>query len=175
MITTTLTVDFNGIVLFDPERLKQYFGGQIAAGTNVYRLMTTTQAGDDVLTQGIVVPIMGINDSTYEVILRTSDEPSPVAEQTIVSNGVFPLQVTGRLVLADMAVLHEWEAELGWQTLPVEPGCYAVTLHGFRFIADHRVQRFGFDIEIESRVNLPALTGRLDTHMQVLELPVEAY
>lgn len=169
-IALTLTVDFNGIVLFDPKRLKDYFGGSIDPGTNIYRRFTSSEAGDDVVRQGIVVPVMGINDSNYEVFLRSGDVPSRAAPDIILSNGVFPFEVAERAVIADMAVLLEWAEDLGWQTVPLEPGTYGVIVHGFRVIADRQVVRFGYDFEIRAEPMLPPASCDLSKDMQVLTL-----
>jgi hypothetical protein len=75
MFHRQLTVDFHGLVLFAPDRLKRFFGGQIEDGTNVYKLMTNSNAGDDVIRQGIVLPVLGINDSHYEVYARDQRAP----------------------------------------------------------------------------------------------------
>lgn len=166
-----LTVDFHGLVVFDPDRLAAFFGGTIPAGTNVYRTMTTTDAGEAVIERGIVVPILGINDSTYEVFVRSNDEASGVEDGVIFTHGVYPLQVDRRLVLADMATFVEWDQDLGWVDLPVHQGRYAVTIRGFRYVHSSAVARFGYEFCLDARAALPAFTADMHASMQVLELP----
>lgn len=164
-------VDFNGIVLFDPTVLSAY-DPRIRTGDNLYRRFTRTDDGDAVVEQGIVVPILGINDSMYRIVVRDEHEASPLDPATIiVTNGVFPLTVSERLAIADMACLLEWDAAGPWQWLDVRPGCYAVTIRGFRRIEHREVTEFGYEIVIAQRDRLPAFTGSLLRNMQVLELP----
>lgn len=166
-----ITVDFNGIVVFDPERLKKYFGGSIKYSENIYRKMTTTSAGDEVIQQGILIPILGINDSTYNFSIRKNTEHSNIRSEIVLSNGTFPLKVESRLVVADLACFLEWEDELSWHPLDVRPGIYSATIHGFRAIKNNKVIDFGFEIVLSEEDELPILTGDVNASMQVLELP----
>lgn len=170
MKTFDLTVDFNGIVLFDPDRLETFFGGRIDPGTDLWTRFTTTDDGDAVLSQGIVVPILGLNDGTYDVIVRHEAEASPVSDPVIVENGVFPLQVDRRAVLCDLAVFLDWERDVGWHDAAVDPASYGVTVCGFRAIEDGRVVRCGFEFVLARAEALPDLTASLETDMQVLTL-----
>lgn len=165
-----LTVDYNGIVLFNPAALAGRFGGSIEAGTNVLEQLQDTTAGDVVVAAGIALPILGINDSTYEFHIRLATEPSEVDSLCILENGVFPLQVSQRLVIADLAVLVEWADELGWKSVDVAAGTYGVTIRGFRAIEGGRVVRFGYEAVFEPRDSLPAMSGSLVKDMQVLTL-----
>jgi hypothetical protein len=171
MFHQTLTVDFHGLVLFDPDRLREFLGGHIEDGTNIYKMMTTSEAGDEVVQRGIVLPVLGINDSNYEIYARDQSEPSCVEDGIVFTHGIFPLHVTKRLVIADMAVLVEWEAEKAWRDLPFKTGNYAVTVRGFRYIKNARVARFGFEFCFEKQSTLPRCTADMTASMQVLELP----
>jgi hypothetical protein len=104
------------------------------------------------------LPVLGIKDSTYEVFARDRKEPSCVEDDILFENGVFPLHVKQRLVIADMAILVEWEDETAWIDLPVKTGNYAVTVRGFRYIRNARVDRFGFEFCFEKQSVLPQFT-----------------
>lgn len=169
-----LSVDFNGIVLFEPERLVEYFDGEIPVGENLYRKFTTTNAGDEVVQEGIVVPVLAINDGFYKVIVRFAVEPSPIETNLfVVENAAFPLQIgrKGFIVLADLAVLWEWEADLGWNGIDVQPGNYTVSVRGFRKIENNEISECGYEFVLSPTSNLPPLTAILDKDMQVLCLP----
>lgn len=166
-----ITVDYNGIVLFDPDALVRYFGGTIQEGENILERLTTTDDGDAVIAAGVALPILGINDSTYEVLIRHASEPSELGCPIIVENGVFPMRVAARLVIADLAVLAEWTDDLGWQTVRIAPGHYGVTVRGFREIENSQVLRFGYELVFEPENQLPAMSASLEKNMQVLELP----
>lgn len=171
MKTFHQTVDYNGMVMFDPLRLHEYFGS-IKEGDNLFKLFTTTDHGDEVVKRGIAVPILSIDDSYYEILLRRHDEASSIPDEWVIGeNGVFPLTISSRLVFADMAVLVEWEDDLGWTTLDeIAPGDYAVTIRGFRQLVGGVIERFGFEIVFEAVLQPVAFTGDLERRMQVLVL-----
>jgi len=167
-------VDFAGIVLFAPELLNEYFG-TINQGDNLYKIFTTTDDGEEIVKRGIVIPILGINDSSYEVHFRWNSEPSVIpGDLFILENGIFPLHVKSKLVIADMAVLVEWIAGMGWTYIEeVLPGFYEVNIKGFRKIESGEVTRFGFEIVLTPSNVLPELSGDLSKDMQVLYLDDE--
>ncbi|MDQ1924539.1 hypothetical protein [Massilia pseudoviolaceinigra] len=166
-----VVVDFGGIVVFDDKGLQAYFGN-IAEGDNLYRRFTSTDDGDKVVEQGIVIPIIGVNDSSYRVSVRMAGEPSVVPDELIiVRNASFPLRVTGRLIIADLAVFLEWYPEEGWQQIDIAPGCYAAAVNGFRKVENNVVVDFGFDIVLTPADALPPMSASLQQNMQVLELP----
>ncbi len=169
-----LSVDFNGIVLFEPDRLVAYFGGSIDDGQNVYKAFTSSPAGDEVMEQGIVTPILGINDGFYKLFVRHSSEDAAIADDLVVfENGEFPLEVgkSGSVALADLAVLREWEDETGWNRIPITPGIYSILIRGFRRIENGELLECGYEFVLSSREALPRLTASLDKDVQVLCLP----
>ncbi|MBT0568224.1 hypothetical protein [Williamsia sp. CHRR-6] len=164
-----MTVDFNGIVIFDPARLSDYYGG-IKRGHNVWRDFTTTNMGDEVVQQGIVVPLIGINDGSYEVYVRSVSEPSCWGLDSIKDNKGFPLRVSVRLVIADMAVLLDWYEDEGWFDIDCEPGFYDVDIYGYRKVVSGAVQSCGYDFVLTNVERLPTMTAELEKDMQVLTL-----
>lgn len=166
-----LIVDFNGIAIFDPKLLQRFYG-EIGIGENLYERFIRTDDGDKIVAQGIVVPILSINDSTYKIFLRNENEPSSLDPEIIVtSNEVFPLKISHHAVITDMASLLEWDPDEDWQTLDTPPGAYSVRINGFRLIENNLVTDFGFEIVLTESETLPAFTGSLSKNMQVLELP----
>ena len=128
--------------------------------------------GDKVVEQGIVIPIIGINDSAYKVIARIADEESIVSDHLIIKkNSFFPLRVTGRVIIADLATLLEWYPDEGWQDVHVPPGFYSAVVNGFRRVDNDEVVDFGFEIVFTQTNELPQFTGSLTKDMQVLTLP----
>lgn len=166
-----IVVDFNGIVLFDPSLLNKFYD-QIAPGENLYRRFTQTDDGEKVVEQGIIVPIIGINDSVYRVIVRENNEKSIVPEDDIiVTNAAFPFNVTDYAVVADMSILLEWYPDENWSKASVSPGDYQVQVNGFRKIVDGIVEDFGYEFVLSRCESLPSFTASLEKNMQVLELP----
>lgn len=166
-----VVVDFGGIVVFDDQGLRAYVGS-IAEGGNLYRRFTSTGDGDKVVEQGIVMPIIGVNDSSYRVLVRMDGEASAVPDELIiVRNASFPLRVTGRLIIADLAAFLEWYPEEGRHRIDVPQGCYAGAVNGFRKVENNVVVDFGFEIVLTPTDALPPMTALLRQNMQVLELP----
>src|SRR5262245_8846252 len=128
MWTGTVITDFNGIVLFEPVLLRERYGGAIAEGTDLFTRYRTSDEGDAVLAAGLIVPVLAIDDAGYDAMIRLSSEPAYVPGQIVAENGIFPLRVKERLVIADLVVLKEWMDDLGWIDVPVSPGNYAVTV-----------------------------------------------
>lgn len=168
-----IIVDFNGIVLVDPSLLDEFYGG-IMPGDNLYQRFIKTEDGDEVVNRGIVVPILGVNDGTYRIVLREQGEKSSIPENhVVVSNGVFPFKVGKRAVMMDMANLLEWYPDENQVDVSIPPGCYEIRINGFREVADGIVQDVGFEFVFNKCEVLPRLTGSLAKNMQVLELPVQ--
>lgn len=53
-----VNTDFNGIVFFEPSRLRARYGGRVAAGADLVARHTTTDEGDDVLGAGLILPLL---------------------------------------------------------------------------------------------------------------------
>ena len=166
-----LIVDFNGIVIFDPSVLAGYFC-EINLGDNLYARFVGSDEGERVVEQGIVLPVLGLDDGIYSIILRTDKEPRGIDPKTIiVSNATFPLKIVTKAVISDMATLREWAPGENWREVMLSPGNYAVTVNGFRVIARREIIDFGFEFVFEETEELPTLSGSLAKNMQVLELP----
>jgi hypothetical protein len=163
----TQGTDYNGIVVFDPDALRAWCGGNIAPGTDLFHRFTASDEGDRVLELGIVVPILAIDDGGYTIIVREAGEPSPVSPWIVVENAVFPLRITRDAVLADLAVLREWHDELGWQRVPIAAGSYAVTVRGFCRRVHGRIADAGYELELARVTELPAVTGATGKPMRV--------
>ena len=160
--------DFNGIVIFEPTRLCNYFGGQIQEGSDLFSLFTSSEVGDDVVKQGIVIPILGIDDAGYSVELYINEQPN-VKQNIIFENGVFPLAVAERLVIADLAVFKEWIYDLGWIDLDVARGFYSCVLRGYsEKDVDNNILDCGYNLILTQTDQLPDFTGKLDIDSKVL-------
>jgi hypothetical protein len=126
--TIKLSVDFNGIVMFDPAGLRTLYG-DISSGHNLLKDFSESSRGDDVLDIGAALPIMGINDGDYLVRLYVNDNP-PSERTTVFSDSYFYINVTSHLFIADMAVLWDWEEYTGWNETTVPTGMYKVCVEG---------------------------------------------
>jgi hypothetical protein len=165
----TQNTDYNGMVLFEPTALRDYYG-RIRKGTNIFARFMKTEDGDEVLRRGIVVPILAIDDASYTVIVRRADEVSPVDSDVIVTNGVFPFHVRREAVIADLAVFRDWEEDLDWHRVPIPSGRYSVTVRGFRRLAKrkHKILDAGYEFVLSSVRRLARPTGKTGKAMRTL-------
>ncbi|WP_437715672.1 hypothetical protein WMF45_04165 [Sorangium sp. So ce448] len=170
MFIETIVVDYNGIVLFEPYLLRRRYGGAIEDGTNLFALFTTSDDGDRVLEEGLIVPVLAIDDSPYKVIVRRSSEPEIVRGTVVAENKVFPLRVAHGLVIADLVVLRDWTEGLGWKPVDVEPGNYGVTVRGFRLLdaTGCRIVEAGYEFILEPQDALPVPTADVGKNMRVM-------
>lgn len=174
MFIGSVSVDFNGIVLFDPELLKSHYGGVIDEGRDLFTEYITTEEGDIVLAKGLIVPILSIDDAGYDIIIRLKTDKYTNPSPAIVENGVYPLQVKDRLVISDLATLKEWVEELGWQDVDIPSGLYAVNVIGFRKLDDSnkKIISAGYEFILDPCDALPVPTADLAMNMRVLRLDI---
>lgn len=165
-----LTVDFNGMVLFDPFLLNEFMGGNIEDGRNLWREFSESDRGDEVVKNGVIVPLLGINDSCYKVDVRLQEESSGWTIPAFRTNSFYPLHVRDRLVLADIAVLLDWTEGAGWHDVSVKPGIYGVEVNGFRLLKAGQVTDFGYEFVLHELEKLPDMTASFEKNMQILTL-----
>ncbi|UKE68209.1 hypothetical protein K8O61_11890 [Xanthomonas cerealis pv. cerealis] len=164
-----LSVDFNGLVLFDPSRLSDHYGG-LEVGRNLWADFTATEKGDEVVRQGIIVPLLGINDGLYDICVRAVNESTKWDVEQLKENGVFPLHVSNRVVIADLALFLEWYPNEGWFDLDIMPGFYEVDILAYRKVVGGVVESCGYDFVLKESKDIPAMSAVLDKDMQVLTL-----
>jgi len=174
MLRYDVITDFNGIVIFEPGRLIQFWGGRIDEGTDLFTYFMSSDDGDEVIKQGIIIPILAIDDAGYSVEFYVDEKSDRPKEQIVFENGDFPLYVERKLVLADLAVLKEWIENLDWIFVDIPPGYYDVTIRGFcekdqkGHIAD-----CGYEMILRSTTSLPKLSASLEMNSKVLLMPPE--
>lgn len=109
MFQVDVLTDANGIVLFDPSGLREWLGSRADKPQDLLALFLSSDAGDEVLARGLIVPVLAIDDGGYEVIVRLCDEPSPVASFVCIENGDYALATSGTIAVADLLALREWD------------------------------------------------------------------
>jgi len=172
MLRYTVITDFNGIAIFDPDRLIQFFGGQIAEGADLFTHFMSSDDGDKIVEQGIIIPILAIDDGGYSVEFYVDEKSNRPKEQVVFENGVFPLCIEKRLVIADLVVLKEWIEGLGWIQVDVPPGYYKATVRGFcERNRNGHITDCGYEVILESTTSLPEPTASLDSNSRVMIPP----
>jgi hypothetical protein len=162
MFLATLNTDFNGYVLFDPETLQAALQRSPIDDEDLYRLFTTTEQGDQVLSSGAIVPILGVTAGGYAVCVRDPGTPSPfVSLGLVATNSILPLRITSRAFVADLAVMASWQAGLDWHPVDLPPGNYAVELRGYRKMSGQTILACGYEFIATPGPDLPAMTADL--------------
>lgn len=126
----SVSVDFNGIVMFSYPDINSWFGG-ITSGDNILKPLIETDLGDKVMDEGIIVPIINIDDGDYLIRLFSGAPVQDEAEVVFQESG-YPFRVSRDAFIADAAVLWDWEESLGWSRVAIDPGFYAVDVRGVR-------------------------------------------
>jgi hypothetical protein len=172
MLRYKIITDFNGIVIFEPNRLIQFFGAHIDEGSDLFTHFRSSDDGDKVVEQGIIIPILAIDDAGYDVEFYINEKSNRPEEQIIFESGDFPLCVERKLVLADLVVLKEWIEGLGWTFVDVPPGYYKVTIRGFRQTNEQgHITDCGYELILQSTSSLPEFTGSQEMNFRVLIPP----
>jgi hypothetical protein len=164
----TVSVDFNGIVIFAYPDLATFLGGSISNGKNILANFTQTDLGDAVLDAGKVIPIVNIDDGGY--LIRFYDQEVEITDRrsVIFSDSGYIMSVENELFVADAAVFWDWEEWLGWEKINIKPGYYAVTIEGVRhFDDDEGISRTGYDIIMKRTTNLLKRTAKIRENSRV--------
>lgn len=162
-----LVVDFNGIVLFDPGVVEEVLG-RVRRGTNLFKRFTTTDEGDRVLAAGLFVPVLAIDDSSYDVFIRFVDEPSRIPDEWVLNtNGVFALRTLDSLVVADLEALLRWNGPGDGNRLQFGRGTFAVTVKGF---SSPGLETAGYEFVLARTKRPPKVTAHTGAKMRVLRL-----
>ncbi|MCX4027077.1 hypothetical protein H0A36_13710 [Endozoicomonas sp. SM1973] len=134
-----VSTDFNGIVLFDPKVLEDFYGRKIVDGEDLFHRYMTTDEGNVVLKKGVIIPILAIDDAGYDIFIRTNTEKQCINKSNIVcQNGNYNLIIKKQAVICDLVVIKDWEYNTDWQWLDIEPGIYSVTINGFKQLNDEK-------------------------------------
>lgn len=160
----TISVEANGIVLFDPYVVRNELG-KIRRGTNLFKRFTTTDEGDSVLARGLFLPVLAIDDAGYDVHLRLADERSRVpAKDVVCENGIFALRVLDTLVVADLEYLMNWDAGAVNNAIEFPSGMYGVRVRGF---SARDLSTAGYEFVFTRGSRLPKVTGETGARMRV--------
>ncbi|SAI54393.1 Uncharacterised protein [Bordetella ansorpii] len=169
-LTSAFDVEMNGIVLLDREVLHAVLGWTPAAGEtrDLMHEFFNSDLGDEVVTAGAVVPLLSIDDGAYELFCRPAARHSRIEEAWIVArNGQFPLEVTRHAAFHDLAALTEWPWSESGLDAGIPPGCYSVSINGFRVMESGVITRAGYEFVYAPVPERIVSTGRIDAAMRV--------
>jgi len=168
-----ISVESNGIVLFDKKVFLEYFNGHIAEGENLFKRFLETDEGDAVLKAGLIVPILAIDDLGYDVIIKYKEERCPETKHVRLKNGIFPISIVERACIADLYSLMNWKNSIStdFDYVDIEPGLYGVEILGYRIDdAGGNIEKAGYIFSFKREAHLPELTGKTGKPMRLLDL-----
>lgn len=122
--------ELGGFALVDAARLDRELKGTLE-GCDVLTRVLTSDFGDRVLAQGILVPLLGITPGYYRLVIRDDGEPSTISSPRVKSPGWVLETETGKLTLCGLGYLADFRAaRTAHRAVAVPPGTYKVLLQG---------------------------------------------
>jgi len=120
--------ELGGFALVEPARLSEFLQGK-AHDQDLLTQFTTTELGERVLEEGIVIPLLGVTPGFYRLIVRQTSEPSVIGKSQITSRGWVLGTISGKLILCGLGYLTQWDAEhSAHHRFELEPGWYEVEI-----------------------------------------------
>jgi hypothetical protein len=121
-----------------------------------------------VLAAGLFVPVLAIDDSSYDILVRFDSEESRIPDEWVLcENGVFPLVILDALVIADLEALLKWNGAGDGNRFQFSRGTYAVRVRGFSSMG---LESAGYEFVLKKVSRLPKVTGDTGAKMRVLRL-----
>ena len=171
-----MSVEYNGIVVYDPHTVRAYYRGGPREGENLFARYTATDEGDAVLAAGLVVPVLAIDDAGYEVVVRMAGERHPFDDFVVHRNHGFALRVTRRALVTDLYALMDWSdpASAEYAELDVAPGACRVDVDAFaRHAPGAGIVAAGYMFTFTPCPALPPVEADTGAYMRVLDHPPE--
>jgi hypothetical protein len=125
-----------GFVLYNPAILEDYIR-RVGTSNPLLDKFTSTDDGEQLIAQGAIIPVLGIQSRTYRLIVRRSDDEPSDKEwlgESITPPRKYALtgDPTGAIVLADADILLSWEPDRAICTfIPVGPGPKCAEIVGY--------------------------------------------
>ncbi|UUM26958.1 hypothetical protein NQU59_14940 [Acinetobacter colistiniresistens] len=161
-----MDIDFNGFVIFDPLTV-DFIDPSATIGENLLEKYLMSDVGDLVLAGGAFVPVLAIDDGTYNIKVFCNEE----VERTkfdIVENHFYALRVESCAYIGDLDALMNWKNEVsGLVKLPLFSGVYAVSIIGYRICNDYELLEAGYRIYFNQSSNLPEISADIGLNMRV--------
>lgn len=153
-----LPVDFNGLAIFSYPDLDKRLGG-IHSGDNILQKFIETDLGDEVMDEGLIVPVINMDDGDYIIRIFKDKSIDQNVEIKFQESG-YPLKITQDAFVADVVVFWDWEPILGWKKININPGFYSVDVHG---VIHHKNGEHiaGYDFIFHEKNTLPIRTAKV--------------
>ncbi|MFC0179592.1 hypothetical protein [Thorsellia kenyensis] len=163
-----LSVDFNGIVIFNYPNILELFGGRIQNGQNILKDFTSSNLGEVALDKGIALPILGLDDGDYLVRFYIDQQPENKNRKIIFSDKYFYLDVSDNLYVADIIIFWDWDDYTGWNKIDIPQGIYKICLEGVHLLNDEgQVLEHSYDLLMTSvpTIGIRNLEPRSDSRL----------
>ena len=161
--------ELGGFALVEPARLSEFFEGN-AEGQDLLTQFTTTERGEQVLGEGIVIPLLGITPGFYRLIVRQTSEPSTLGKPQITSRGWVLGTLSGKLILCGLGYLSCWDAEhFAHHRILLEPGWYEVEIQARLLEATEGAEEGVYELILTKVPERPAFTASTTQSLSLLD------
>lgn len=174
-----ITLESAGIAIFDPFVLDNFLQERKINNTNLFDFfLENPQIGDEMIQQGIILPIYSIPPLDYQIIVNDQLESVIEKEWHKFTTTPFPLSVnSNKIVVADIYAIMDWEPNFykelavgnqeggGAQSAAtVDAGLYAVTINGFceSNYSGSSPKNKGYELLLRKVVSLPKIDASVD-------------
>jgi hypothetical protein len=159
--------ELGGFVLVDPARLSEFYGGS-ACGRDLVTAFTTTDEGDRVVTEGIVIPLLGLAPGFYQIAVRRADEPPCIAVPLVTAPGWVLGTTTGELLICGLGYLTKWnEEQPSHRKVTVEPGWYSVEIRAA--LLEDADEEGLYELVLTPVTERPTFTASLSESLSLLD------
>ena len=170
-------LDGEGIVFFDPYVLADFIKEKDISTSNLFQLFNQDSlTGDEVIKQGIILPIYTIPPIDYQIVINT--ENSVIKSEWLeFSASPFPLVIgeNKKIVAADISSIMDWDAEF-YQKLAMDgpkapqaatsvpAGKYSVVINGYseREYTGRGPKNIGYELLLNPVAVLPIIAQDVD-------------
>jgi len=151
--------ELGGFALVEPARLSEFFEGK-AQDQDLLTQFTTTPLGEQVLKDGIVVPLLGITPGYYRVTVRQASESASIANPQVASLGWVLRTITGKLIVCGLGYLTQWNSEHPeHRHIEIEPGWYELQIQAGLLDSDDGDEEGIYELVLNKVPDRPAFTA----------------
>ncbi|WP_019636596.1 hypothetical protein [Paenibacillus fonticola] len=110
-----ITLEFPGIVVFDPMTLSSFIQEKKIVNTDLISYFNQYEdVGEEAITQGVIIPIYPIPNLDYTIVIKNEYDSltSVPIDWRIFKTEPFPLKITsGLVIVSDISAIMDWDEE----------------------------------------------------------------
>jgi hypothetical protein len=124
--------ELNGFVIYEPELLKKYLENNNLKNNNLLQYFTKTEHGDIITENGIVIPMMDIDDDYYNFSIIENINEKIVVDKKFSSKGWIMQIISNEIHIIGIGYFYDIQAtnENNILKFNVENGWYEIEITG---------------------------------------------